>query len=341
MVKYETHFIPQNVLLSGYMEVYKGSIFVGKVKAYGMETPPRGDPIVSIAVASDVHVPIDPTAEGYIRYQRTLSWLIDTEGVDFVCVAGDLTNYGQETAAAPEFTAYVNAVGAYRDRVYEVSGNHDAQQTRLNDEIMMSYIGRPLYYTISNQPTSDHNYFNPAMPDSDIIIMFGMSGWMGYTGETFDEGALTWLGDTLTANADKRCVIIEHCPLFNASLRPYPKAPTGDLLGNPGNTATGRRFLEKFTGRKNVLWINGHTHIKWEWQEEAPAANYDNYLCHTLHLPALINGKYYDVSQAKYIADGNYGGVYIIDVYPDCYHARARNMATNTWVPIATYKIMI
>ena len=56
MAKIETHFIPQNRLISNYIEVYNGIEKVGRIKTNSLKMPDMGNKQYSFGALSDVHV---------------------------------------------------------------------------------------------------------------------------------------------------------------------------------------------------------------------------------------------------------------------------------------------
>lgn len=318
MVKYETHFIPQNILLSGYVEVYNGSNFIGKVKANGRETPNLGEKLYSVGALSDIHA--DETNKA--RLKKALEYFNNVEKVAFTCISGDLTNTGTE--------AELQAVGQYLKEysptrpVYVVTGNHDLQAltSAAPFDYMRPYTGQDLYYTV---PMKD-----------DVFIMFGMSGWYSYTRTSiFSEEALDWLEDTLNANKGKRCFVFEHCTRFDGSGKPsdWP-APTGEiLLGDAGE-----RFKSLMSQNTKGVWFHGHTHLDFECQKKSAIAVYDRlYGCHSVHIPSLAGVRTLNSDGTGYDGSANKGLGYVIDVYPNHIVLRGLDFVADKFVPIATY----
>lgn len=311
-MKYDTHFIPENVIPSGYLNVFNGGTLVGKIKAGGLKLPDLGSKRYSIGALSDVHV----SSAADAKLTKALSYLRNTEKVAFACIAGDLTWTGTDA----EFEQYKSTIAAYADNTYECTGNHDVQQTSATVDFMKPYTGHDLYYSFTQ--------------GDDVFIMFGMTGWPGKTGTMFSTESLQWLYETLEANRDKRCFVFEHCPQFDSTLRPYPTAPTGDLL----NGDSGRVFQSLLAHYHNVVWFHGHTHITFDWQKECQYANYDKEMgCHSVHIPALANGKSYDETQGKYVTDSGESYGYVVDVYDNHIVLRGRDFANDKFLPIATY----
>ena len=201
MAKIETHFIPQNRLISDYIDVYNDTEKVGRIKANSLKMPDMGNKQYSFGALSDVHV---NTAQSQRNFQKALAYLNDVEEVDFTCIAGDLTNEG----TAEQLQAYGDYVKAYSPNVpvYEVTGNHDLQ-SRTSEapfNFLTPYTGHNLYYSFTK--------------GNDVFIMFGMSGWYSYTQSSiFSEASLQWLYEILETKRNKRCIVFQHCPRFDGS----------------------------------------------------------------------------------------------------------------------------
>jgi hypothetical protein len=312
MAKYETKFIQQNKAPNDYIYVYNGTELVGKIKSSGLKMPMLGSKLYSFGALSDVHV----SSASDFKFTKAFRYLNDVEKVKFTCIAGDLTWTGLES----EFENYASCVAPWKDKTWECTGNHDVQTSKATFDFLKSYTGHDLYYSFTE--------------GNDVFIMFGMTGWASYTGEMFSAESLQWLYETLEANRNKRCFVFEHCPRFSSALRPYPTAPTGDLL----NGDTGRVFQSLMAHYENVVWFHGHTHIVFDWQKDCQYANYDNELgCHSIHIPALVNGKTYDDAQSKYVTNSGDSFGYVVDVYESNIVLRGRDFAHEKFVPIATY----
>lgn len=318
MAKIETHFIPQNKLISNYIEVYNGTEKVGRIKANSLKMPDMGNRLYSFGALSDVHVN-SASAQGH--FKQAVTYLNDVENVDFICVAGDLTNEG----TAEQLQSYGNYVKAYSPNtpVYEVTGNHDLQ-SRTSEapfDFLTPYTGHNLYYSFTQ--------------GNDVFIMFGMSGWYSYTQSSiFSAASLQWLYEILESNRNKRCIVFQHCPNFEGSGNPYTPAPTSDLL----STGTGVVFKSLMEHYTNVIWFHGHTHISFESQKDCSYANYDRMFgCQSVHIPSTMAVKTINSEGTGYSGDNSKGMGYVVDVYKSHIVLRGRDFVNEKFVPIATY----
>ena len=333
MAKYETGFISENKAPknNNYIYVYGGSGLTGKIKTSGIKMPVLGNKLYSFGALSDVHVTVSTFAMQ--KFKQALEYLNDTQKVVFTCIAGDLTSNG----TPDQFTIYRNAVAEYSPNtpVYECTGNHDVESTSvapfLTKESTQPYTGSDMYYSFTQ--------------GNDVFIMFGMSGWIGKTGDIFTNEALQWLYETLEENRNRRCFVFEHCPNMvvtnglvhkdsgSGSVVGLP-APTGNLL-NQGSTS--KPFRDLMAHYKNVIWFHGHTHMDFVYQEQCSQVNYERKSgCHSIHIPSLASGRALNEDGSGWVNPvGSYG--YVVDVYENYIVLRGRDFLTDKFLPIATY----
>lgn len=331
MAKYETNFISQNKAPGEYVCVYDGDTLVGKVKTAGLKMPSLGNKLYSFGALSDVHVTVSTFAME--KFKQALKFFNNTERVALTCIAGDLTGNG----TAEQFTTYRNAVAEYSPNVpvYETTGNHDVENTTvapfLTKESTQPYIGRDMYYSFAH--------------GDDLFIMFGMSGWIGKTGDIFTVDSLQWLYETLEENRNKRCFVFEHCPNMvvenglvsdssgSGSIIGLPP-PTGNLL-NQGSTS--QPFRELMAHYKNVIWFHGHSHMDFDYQKQCSQVNYERkYGCHSIHIPSSASGRSLNAAGTGWENQtGSYG--YVVDVYENHIVLRGRDFVSDKFVPIATF----
>lgn len=315
MITGTTPLIPENITPANItnLSIFNGNTKIGNVDISKMRLQNVGARRFSFGALSDVHV-IDSTKE---NFRKALAYLNDVEHVDFICIAGDLTAQG----TADQYAFYQNCVNEYSPNtpVYEVTGNHDVETNTGTTDFVKPYLGEDLYYTFAY--------------GDDLFIMFGMQGWKT-TGETFSNESLQWLYETLEANRNRRCFVIEHCPRFDASGDPYSPAPTGDILLSLSGTIY-RNLMQHY---KNVIWFHGHTHITFEAQKDVSYANYDRmYGCHSVHIPSIMAIKTLNSAGDGYNGDSSRGMGYVVDVYDNHIVLRGHDFVRGEIVPIATY----
>lgn len=297
--------------------VYNGDVVIGKVNAGRLKLENVGNKLYSFGALSDVHITYDTAQEDF---QKALTYLNETEDVDFTCVCGDLTASGTDS----EFQTYADYVNIYSPStpVYEVTGNHDAHNRVMSLDSMKMFTGHDLYYSFTK--------------GDDVFIMFGMTqANLNEAVETpFSVESLQWLYETLESNRNKRCFVFQHCLRFDGSGKPYSKNPTGNLLNN----TQGSVFLSLMEHYKNVIWFHGHSHMKFDCQEDCSYANYDNmYGCKSVHIPSLAVPR--DYAQDSYVAMYSESEGYVVDVYENHIVLRGRDFVKEKFLPIATYCI--
>jgi hypothetical protein len=214
--------------------------------------------------------------------------------------------------------------------VYAVTGNHDATDeynggspalTLTNDGIT-PYTGNPLYYTFSQ--------------GNDLFVMMGIRRWdYGYSNDDpFSVEELQWLYDTLEANRGKRCIVFQHALRFDGCGKPYPGSPTNNFF----TSTQGKVFLSIVSHYSNVIWFHGHSHMRFESQEDNDIANYDHkFGCHSVHIPSLAAPR--DYVDSSYVGLTAKSEGYVIDVYEKYIVLRGREFETEKFFPLANYCI--
>lgn len=329
MYKYTTHFITENIAPVGAEKIVMHDstgeeicdIPLGRLK------PPTQEKQYSFLALSDVHITYDTASEDF---QRALTYA--NANCDFTCICGDLTDSG---AVESQLSSYKNIVDAYSPSkpVYAVTGNHE-NYNGYSDKYLEKYTGKPLYYSFTK--------------GNDVFIMVGYYGayagdgigWLSTDFVTVAE--LQWLYETLEANRNKRCFVFHHA------------FPSEHGVGNPNNFYTsvlpwkttdgsiGQVFVDMLKHYKNTILFHGHSHARFELQEEDKVANYsDKNGYRSIHIPSLavprdiVNGTRTDVYAES---EG-----YVVDVYDDYIILNGRDFIDNDAdghiLPIATYKI--
>lgn len=316
VVKYE-HFIPQNVATKDAKRIALFDARGNKVGTFGLQNialPTPGDKQYSFGAISDVHLQYNTALEDF---RRALSFLHDTEKVDFTCMCGYITDNGE----VADLTQYKTEVGSYP--VYEILGNHDYWTIGADIENQVeAYTGEPMYYSFTK--------------GNDVFIMVGIKDEY----ELFTTAELQWLYETLEANRNKRCFVFQHI---------FPGKETESACGNaygiyenhcwnhPTQTIVFESLMKHY---KNVVFFHGHSHLEFALQsKDCQYANYsdaDGYK--SVHIPALSivrSGDSSGVDSRYDITDGSQG--YVVDVYENGIHLRGRDFAKGEFLPIASY----
>jgi hypothetical protein len=314
MYKYED-FILENTAPAGakkigvYDETGKRvfGISLGKLSFHAKES----EKLYSFGAISDIHLGYDTSIADF---QKALTYLNETEDVDFTCIAGDLTSTGTDS----QLTNYKNYVNAYSPNtpVYAVTGNHDVKSV-LQDRIA-DYTGNPLYYTFTH--------------GNDVFIMMGVN--VEAEGKLFTTAQLQWFYETLETNRNKRCFVFHHVRPQDGCGNAYG-IYNYDIWG--GTEATVFESLMKHY--KNAHQFHGHSHLKFYLQYGSDIANIDHIFGGwSIHIPSLAVPRDGDITGAnsrQEIYSDSEG--YVVDVYENGIHLRGRDFVKGEFLPIASY----
>lgn len=306
---------PYNALRIG---IYKeeNNKRIGVIDLRHLRPSNLGQKLYTFGALSDIHLQYNTAQEDF---QKALTFLNETEDVEFTCICGDLTDNGEDD----DFETYVNYINTYSPNtpVYECAGNHDAYDNMIAFDRLKPYTGHDLYYTFTQ--------------GDDLFIMFGTQYYdtKGTVLDPFSIESLQWLYETLEANRNKRVFLFQHYLRFDGSGKPYPPAPTGDVLSY---CTEGKVFKSLTEHYKNVIWFHGHSHTKFECQEDCSYANYDRMFgCHSVHIPSLAVPR--DYENNEYVTKYAESEGYVVDVYENHIVLRGRDFVKGEFLPIATY----
>ena len=88
----------------------------------------------------------------------------------------------------------------------------------------------------------------------------------------------------------------------------------------------------------NVIFFHGHSHLRFELQEEDERANYDhNFGCHSVHIPSLASPREGNNANTGWVNVFAESEGYIVDVYENGIHLRGRDFVKGEFLPIASY----
>ncbi len=270
------------------------STLVPQVNDLGSDKP-FDKVLYSFGVLSDIHLKdsqygVDD-CNSISDYQRALTFY-NNYGCNFIAIAGDIvaSNYGGtpyvNTNAQAEWLSelrkFVELNTEYfpNKKVYTCTGNHDANPNghyeNPNDGLIglsqqitdggttqdgvtwwQSIVGNPINHTV-------------AVGDNDIFIFFSMRYWNysdmvtdGTTNGFYSQSDIEWLKQELEKYNDKRVFLFFHLPiqLYNEVGYLDPSS-NGLVVGYTPNTVMAQILLNY----KNVIWFNGHTHYKLEYE---------------------------------------------------------------------------
>lgn len=303
-----------------------------------------GEHLYSYGAISDVHIQYD-SGENDVRV--CLTYLNERESVEAVCIAGDLTSDGTVTS----LEEWKTARDAYCDGtpVYSCVGNHESNMMNSNPNGIRKYLD-------SDWVNETLPYFHKVINNDVFVFMSAFEGTTQRVDHTMISNAqMTWLEGILEQYRNQRIFLFFHVP-------PHWNTPNGngahkyngfgngngaysyDLWGNPQveNRPLADRtdFLNLLDHYKNVIWFNGHSHIKYEYQKLWDELNVMQYKggARFVHLASLtvprdiINGTVGDQMYAE--SEGT-----VVDVYPNHIRLRSRNFVSGKFYGLCEYLI--
>ena len=326
MYKY-ADFIPENIAPSGAKSigVYDSNnkkvcdISLGRLKQ------PTKTKQYSFLALSDVHVQYDTASTDF---QRALTYA--ESNCAFTCIAGDLTENAQYETQLATYKSVVDTYAKTKP-VYAITGNHDNYSLYSNG-YLSKYTGQPLYYSFTH--------------GNDVFIMvghygaYGNSGWLA--SETWSIEELQWLYTTLEANRNKRCFVFTHVFPSEHKVGNPNNFYTNPLLWKTADGSIGQAFINLLKHYKNTILFHGHSHSRFELQEDDKTANYsDKNGYRSVHVPSLAVPR--DIVDGTRIEAYAESEGYVVDVYNDYIILNGRDFIDNDQdghiIPLGTYKI--
>lgn len=309
-------FIPQNVATqyARRIGIYNSKGNRVGFAPLGILTPPNpAQKLYSFGALSDIHFQYDTAPQDFAT---ALKYLANEEKVNFVCIAGDLTDNGSNES----LQAYKTCVDENKGDmpIYAVSGNHENYRGDDVPSIISQYTGHPLYYSFTQ--------------GDDVFIMLGIKG--DWEGILFSTEELQWFYETLEANRNKRCFVFHHV---------RPQDGCGNAFGIYSYDIWGGTEATVFESLmhhyKNAHQFHGHSHLKFYLQYGSDVANIDHIFGGwSIHIPSLSvprDGDPSGASSRKEIYADSEG--YVADVYENGIHLRGRDFVKGEFLPIASY----
>lgn len=218
---------------------------------------------------SDWHYGYETAADDI---QTMLTYGKDNEKVVAFIGAGDLTANGYTS----ELNAWKTIRDTYRGTVpfYTGGGNHEAGSS---NAIMTTNPTALREYLDTDWTNETENYFLKEIGDDIYIFMSVFEGTTHGSGNIMlTSASLDWLEEKLELYRNQRVFLSMHIPpLWSLSAMKqngnYQGFGNGngayslDLWGTSKNDRT--RFLNILDHYKNVIWVSGHSHIKYEYQK--------------------------------------------------------------------------
>ncbi|MBQ8567177.1 MAG: InlB B-repeat-containing protein [Clostridia bacterium] len=277
-----------------------------------------GKKLYSFGALSDVHIGY-PTAEE--DFERALKYLADTEKVEFITIAGDLT----VKATLAQFKTFRSIIDKHCSvPVYAIAGNHDTPEhggPSVTD-LVVRYTENPLYYSFTE--------------GNDVYIMLGVAQESSFA--HMAPGALQWLQTVLEQNKDKRCFIVTHVYTNNSSGDPFNVYGHDMWAGDEEEI-----FMSLLNHYPNVTVFHGHSHVEFALQSLTEKAIIDvSKKYNSIHVPSvtaprtckLVDGL---VEDNHYLYEESEG--YVVDVYENGIVLRGYDFVNAKFIPYAHYYI--
>ena len=313
-------------------------------------TPPKGQPLYSFGLVSDIHlydkehswVTWDPNT----KFDNALSYF-EEQGCAMCIVCGDLTQTGfyvkdddSDEAEVPhldegQMAKYQEICHKHSIPVYELAGNHEC------------YHEQPITQNIDKwEACTGKGMLSYAVPHGDdLFILLGQPRGQ----DVMSDDDFQWFQQVLEENREKRCFVFVHSYIEEDSGDPGDKRENSIFETWPHKAA----FVELLRSYPNVILFHGHSHMKFECQgfygsdevdpadqETFKAANYtEKNGFKSVHIPSLSRPRDIDLKTGKTpYADGEAQG-YIVDVYEDFIVLNGMDLVGNKPIPLGIYKI--
>lgn len=335
MKKGITTLIPENIAPPDAvaLAIFDGSKKICDVDISGMRPGNMGELLYRFGVVADLHVTEKAVGWNPVAKLDNALTHFENEGCVMCIACGDLTQTGfyrrtDEGDASTtylderQFAQYKAICDGHGIPVHALMGNHESyygMPIANNLELMEAYTGRAaLAYTVEQ--------------GEDLFILCGQD----QATSVMSDADFAWLGETLAANAHRRCFVFIH---------PYMEEDSGDAMDVRENSifdfwgaAKTNAFKDLLRQYPNVVLFHGHSHMKFQCQELDLSANYtEKNGFQSVHVPSL--GVPRDVDTVKLVSVDDHGASqgYVVDVYPDGIHLRGWDFVGATAVPIASY----
>ncbi len=255
---------------------------------------------------------------------------LDGLGIDFVGVAGDITNAG-EVALMQKFS---NAIKDREYSVYTVGGNHDTPAIKNGawiENMNTDIITNP---EVVNIATNGIDFvYKPAKMGGDVFVFLTQTSWYYPESPSSDEYTiltkeqLDWLSNVLEEYKDTTVYLFFHTLL---------SAPDGTQASAVGNLVTPsgysydlpysygaadeiefRSLLKKY---KNVIYFSGHSHWMFELEKyniNLNVSNFNDEYAYMVHIPSVCEPRNIDENGNRISKTGDFSEGWILDVYDD------------------------
>jgi predicted phosphodiesterase len=323
-----THFIEENIAPKGAknFKVYDSSGKEVCLIGLGNMAQPKGTKLYSFGLLSDIHLwSSESSWNGNTKFDNALTYF-ENQGCAFCTHSGDMTqtglyNEGDTVNLAPQqFSKYKQICDSHSIPVYGCCGNHESYVVPITNNLveLKNYTGTDLYYSINQ--------------GNDVFIFVGQP----QGNKPMGDDALQWLSETLETNKNKRCFIFVHPHISSGN-------PLGAYTSNPIFGWWGTKtddFKNLLNQYKKTILFHGHTHVKFECQEQDKTSTYskqDGF--HSVHVPS--SGTPRDVVDGALVNRTDESQGYIVDVYDSFIVLNGLDLINEKPVPLGTFKIRV
>lgn len=266
--------------------------------------------------------------------QAMLTYGKESEKVVAFIGAGDLTANGYVS----ELSAWKTIRDTYRGTLpfYTGGGNHEAATT---NSIMTTNPTGLREYLDTDWTDETENYFLKEIGGDIYIFLSVFEGTTHKSSNTMlTSESLDWLEEKLELYRNQRVFLSMHIPpLWSLADMKQDGYPQGFGNGNGayaldlwGNKSDRTRFLNMLDHYKNVIWLSGHSHIKYVYQKIWKHLNIFRFKggARFVHLSSLtvpkdiIDGSVSDLIFAE--SEGT-----LVEVYDNHIRLRSRNFITE------------
>lgn len=247
--------------------------------------------LYTFGLLSDVHVDGDGNDEAFSNsdLKNAISFL-EKAGASFIAYAGDMTYNGR----AEDYTALKTCLQTATIPNYCVRGNHDAYSLA---DGYASATGCKEDYIITQ--------------NNDLLIFISCADTNHDTGG-LTTAKLDWLENLLKNNTNTRVFLFYHYFVDGTSGNGTGVYPYGTL--KPSN-AVALRFINMVKQYPNLIYCNGHSHMRFNIQDKDPNANYyhNDGECYYIHIPSTSKPRFPSGDTVADYYEGSEG--YLVKVY--------------------------
>lgn len=267
--------------------------------------------LYKFGLLSDAHVDGDGTDTAYsISDLKNAIQYFNNENCKFIVHCGDVTENGR----SEDYTALKSCLATSSIPNYSVRGNHDmtngySEATGCADD-----------YTITQ--------------NNDLFIFLSPSTTSG----TLSDEKLNWLENLLTTNTDKRVFFIYHFFFNNTA----GNASNLDNGGLPSSNASVIRLKAMIESYPNLIFCNGHSHLRFSLQDSDPNANYyhEENKCYYVHVPSVSRPRDDNGSGGTTNIYGGSEG-YLVEVYANKVIFKPIDFIANEYLSKYNYTVNV